>query len=149
MKKNYSVDRMISRLCAIMLAFLGFGCDEFGDDNYPLMYGTPSGSWEVKGEVTDEENRPVPDATIKITLPQSNSSLYPIDVVKTNETGTYLSTGRSSSEALKIVCIPANPELDADSTIVTFKYSGEANGMWNMGHANATADFKLRKKTTD
>lgn len=45
----------------------------------------------------------------------------------------------------KIVCEAEDPMLEADSIIVGMKFSGKE--AWNHGHAEATVDFKLRKKS--
>ena len=100
------------------------------------MYGTPTGIWEIKGEVTDEEIEPVADATIKITRPNVNSTEFSLAETRTNEDGDYLVSKSSDYfSSLKVVCIPDDETLKADSTIVDFK-----------GPTRATVNFKLKKK---
>ena len=75
MKAKLIFTAAVSRLCIAILAFLGYSCENNGGD----MYGTPTGTWEIKGEVTDEEIEPVTDATVKVTLP--NVSILSLNMV--------------------------------------------------------------------
>ena len=63
--RNFSFQSILTRLCAGGLALLGFGCD--GD--YPGgggdMYGTPVGTFEIKGKVVTEEGKDL----LMLTLP--------------------------------------------------------------------------------
>lgn len=143
MKTSFRLSAIVSRVCVALLAFLGYSCENTGGD----MYGTPTGTWEIKGDVTDETNEPVTDATIKITYPTVDSSHYTIGEAKTDKDGSYASTGRKSPGVLKVVCIPSDKALKADSTVVELEYSGgDKNNSWDMGSASATVDFKLKKK---
>lgn len=146
MKTKLRLSAMISRVCVAVMALLGYSCGDIGGDS-PLMYGTPTGNWEIKGEVTDEANEPVADATIKITYPEANSSVYSVGVAKTDKDGFYVSAGRESAGAFKVVCIPNDESLKADSAVVKLEYSGgDKKNSWYMGSASATVDFKLKKK---
>lgn len=146
-KLNFSFSSIVSKLCVALMAFLGFGCDDKNGDGGLLMYGCPTGSWEIKGEVTDEADEAVPDATVRVTFPDANSSEYTLSESQTDEAGFYISTGHSVTEKLKVVCIPDDPALEPDSTIVKMQFSGgKKDNMWDLGSASATADFKLKKK---
>lgn len=46
-----------SRMCIAMLAVLGFSCSDDEEENILCMYGTPTGTFEVKGQVTDAEGK--------------------------------------------------------------------------------------------
>lgn len=145
MKTNFNLSAIITRVCVAVMSLLGYSCNFEG--NEPLMYGTPTGTWEIKGNVTDEANEPVTDATIKITYPTVNSSLYTIGEAKTDKEGFYVSTGSEPAGVLKVVCIPNDKALKADSTIVKLEYSGgDKNNSWDVGSVSATVDFKLKKK---
>ena len=52
-----------SAILAGALSLLGFSCTNFGGKE---MYGVPSADFEVKGRVSDSENRPLED--IKVTV---------------------------------------------------------------------------------
>ena len=103
------------------LALLGFGCSDGGD--YPLMYGSPIADFEVKGSVTDAEGNAVKDAEVRVTAPDAPSGVYSIGKDTTNVSGSYnVSEDRrigSPSEKVKVVCVPADDSLEADSTVVT------------------------------
>lgn len=147
---NFRFSAIVSKLCMVLMAFLGYGCNDKdgGDDDQLLMYGCPMGHWEIKGEVTDEADEPVSDATVKFTHPTLNSGEYSISEVKTDEAGFYSSDGAETAGEFKVVCIPDDPALEPDSTVVRLIYSGgNPNNMWDMGSASATVNFKLKKKS--
>lgn len=147
MKTKISLSAIVSRVCVALMALLGYSCDNIGEDSPLMMYGCPTGTWEIKGDVTDEANEPVNDATIKITYPNANSTDCIVGEAKTDKAGFYVSTGYESAGILKVVCIPGNRELKADSMVVKLEYSGgDKNNIWDMGSASATVDFKLKKK---
>ena len=133
----------------MLLALLGYGCSSDGDDLPPLMYGTPTGTFEVKGSVTTEDGKAVPNATVRLTLPDLPSVPYTFAEALTSSSGAYSAVDRTArfiEEGCKVVCVPADPTLEADSTVVKFKKNTNGNGSWNIGTFEATADFKLKKK---
>lgn len=143
---------LLSRLCAAGLAILGFGCasDEPEDGGPELMYGTITGRFEIKGNVTTENGKDVPNAEVRVTIPEQPSGVYPIAISKTEESGNYTLDGLGSFKQLKVVCIPEDSNLEADSTIVDMKYINDDKGSgWYQGEAEATVDFKLKNKSKD
>lgn len=148
-RKKYSFSSLISRLCAVVLAVLGYSCSPSEE----LMYGTPTGSFEAKGAVTDEEGKPVMDAEIKITEKYVPSSDYSIANALTNANGIYEAEGRCLSDSLKVVCLPADKSLEPDSLYVKLEYKHDKvndkkykNDWMYIGNASFTADFKLKRK---
>ena len=147
MKKiSSNINKLISRLCAIGLSFLGFGCSESSDP--PVMYGTPTGSFEIKGEVTNEDNQPIEGATLRVTRPDLPSGLYPFQTTETDKEGNYVLKGSEFPDDMKVVCIPDNPSLEADSVVVKMDYKDNPKNKnpWFIGHADATVNFKLKNK---
>ncbi|MDE6340967.1 MAG: radical SAM-associated putative lipoprotein [Muribaculaceae bacterium] len=147
MKSKFRLSAMLSPLWVALLALLGYSCENNAD-----MYGTPYGEWEIKGEVTDEDNKPVADARILVIYPEMNSSQFDSPEfedcwVMTDKSGRYISENGGFPSTLKVVCIPDDPVLRSDSTMVELKYSGKKKkDPWNWGSAKATVDFKLKKK---
>ena len=133
------------------LALLGFGCSDGGD--YPLMYGSPIADFEVKGSVTDAEGNAVKDAEVRVTAPDAPSGVYSIGKDTTNVSGSYnVSEDRrigSPSAKVKVVCVPADDSLEADSTVVTLKKVSDGDGDWYCGKGEATVNFSLKKKTAE
>ena len=133
---------LLTGSCAALLSTLGFSsCTK--DD---LMYGTPIGDFEIKGEVTTEEGKAVDNAEIRVTYPEEPSGIYSIKSERTDKDGKYVINDRQSyRKELKVVCIPDNPGLEADSINVSMKYTG-GKDEWDIGHAEKTVNFKLKKK---
>lgn len=142
------ISTFISSLCASLLAVLGFGCSSNTDE--PCMYGTPYSSFEIKGKVTTEDGDPVANATVRITQPEFPSGIYAFSKAITGENGVYTAEGSTFQlgEKCKVVCIPEDSSLDADSIIVDLKFIREHEDTWYIGHASAIADFTLKKKKT-
>lgn len=65
--KNFNFMGVVSRICAVLLAVLGFGCSSSDGPDGPLMYGTPTGSFEIKGHVMSEDGKAVEKATMRVT----------------------------------------------------------------------------------
>lgn len=152
MKMKLKKSTLFSRLCAAGLAVLGFGCssDEPGDEELVFMYGTLTGRFEIKGKVTTENGKDVPNAEVRVTVPEQSSSVYPIVITKAGEDGYYTINGSDYFNQLKVVCIPEDSNLEADSTIVDLKYiNGDKGSGWYRGEAEATVDFKLKNKNKD
>lgn len=143
--------KLISKLSTIGIALLGFGCSS--SENEGDMYGTPIGSFEFKGKVTDETGKSVEDATIKVTEPKGMSGVYSMTEGKTDESGDYIVEGSTFPiDSYKVVCLPDNPELQADSVMVDVEYikdKKDKKNPWYAGHADATVDFKLKKKSEE
>lgn len=152
-RNKFSFSSLISRLCAVVLAVLGFSCSSEVENSSLCMYGTPTGSFEAKGAVTDEEGKPVMDAEIKITEKYVPSSDYSIANALTNANGIYEAEGRCLSDSLKVVCLPADKSLEPDSLYVKLEYKHDKvndkkykNAWMYIGNASFTADFKLKRK---
>lgn len=133
------------RLCSILLVLLGYSCTEMDED----MYGTPLGTFEIKGKVVDENNNAVNEAIIKVTEENEDSSRDYIISGVTNLSGNYSITERYYPiKKLKIVCKPSDSTLLPDSTTIDVDFIKDKNSKseWDFGHAKATVDFTLKKK---
>lgn len=150
---NKKISALLTRLCAVIVSLLGFSCsaDEPNDKNNTIcMYGTPTGIFEVKGKVTDENGKPVANATIRVSKAEKASDTHSFISVVSDTNGDY-STDRVyifPDDRVKIVCLTENKTLENDSVIVNLDYVKEDNNdSWNRGFATATANFQLKKKT--
>lgn len=146
----FRISTLLSRLCATGLAVLGFGCTSDTPDNPEIcMYGTPIGSFEIKGIVTDENNNPVANAEVRVTGPETPSGISSMATSNTDAKGTYnaIGAGIPPYGKLKVVCLPGESVLDADSTSVEVKYVKDKHDKneWSSGKAEATVNFKLKK----
>lgn len=152
MKKiKIRVNTLLSAVCSASIALLGFGCSS-EDEDYPLMYGTPSGSFEIKGTVTTEDGKDVEGAIIRVTKPETPSGLYSYKTGETDKGGKYLVEGSAFPIDLKVVCIPKETTLEADSVIVEAHYTADKDhprGSWYNGHFKETVNFKLKNKKTE
>lgn len=149
MKKiQIRVSTLISRLCAFGMAILGFSlasCDSDKGDE-PSMYGTPTGTFEVKGDVETEDGADVKGArvVVKEVNYETNRGQEIGDAI-TDADGDYvIEDSYFPISKVRVCCYP--PEgLEADSVDVDLKYKG-GDGNWNYGTAKAEVDFRLRKK---
>ena len=149
LNKKINFSALISRLCAMGVAFLGFGCSSSEEGELICMYGTPTGSWEIRGSVTNQEGKSVAEATVRVTRPELDSDNHPMAEAETDNEGAYSIEDGYFVDRVKVVCVPEDPTLAADSTLVDLKYVKDRNdkNSWYIGHAEATVDFKLKSKS--
>lgn len=151
-KLRTSAAGLVSRLCAVLLGFLGFACsseDGPDDPGMSFMYGTPTGEFEIKGAVTDEAGKAIGDADVRVTMPDVDSNPWSITNGLTGTDGKFSLDGSSVPvERLKVVCVPHGDTFEPDSTLVELKYVKDKNdkGAWSRGKAEAEVNFKLKKK---
>ena len=144
-------------LFAILLSLVGLGsvgC--YG----PLMYGTPSADFSVKGKVTDENGRPIPDLQVILGRRYYNSNsvtydhtYFPIDTVKTGSDGIYRMTAEREfpPENLQVDVNDIDGEAGGgqfeSSTLVIQNIQYEGGDGWYRGKADVKVpDIKLKKK---
>lgn len=150
---NQKISSLISKLCALSLALLGFSCSSNSDDpdDYPCMYGTPTGNFEIKGSVTTEDNKNVENAEIRVVPSDYTSDMCsPSCITNTNQYGAYeISTSSTAFRSLKVVCLPQESNLQPDSVIIDIVYvkDPENKNPWYVGHGEETVNFKLKVKT--
>lgn len=138
---NNQIVKLVSRIGAVLLALLGFAACE-GE----VMYGTPTGSFEIKGKVTTEDGAPVDEAVI-VVAPLEGGNACDVAKAESDASGNYLITGTGwPDRQKKVVCTPAVDYLEPDSTVIQLKYGGKDTDDWYQGHADATVNFKLKYK---
>ena len=143
-------------LFAILLSLVGLGsvgC--YG----PLMYGTPSADFSVKGKVTDENGLPIPDLQVILGRRYySNSVIYdhtyfPIDTVKTGSDGIYRMNAEREFPPENLQ-VDVN-DIDGDAgggafesaSLVVKKIEYDGGKGWYEGHAEIKVpDIILKKK---
>lgn len=144
---NRKTSSLLSKLCAACLAVLGYSCSS---SEAPDMYGTPVGDFEIKGAVTTEDDEAVENAEIRVTPAGTPSGLYTLSSTQTDKKGNYQVEERFWGSELKVVCIPHNLNIEADSVIVRldYKHDGihEEKDAWYEGFAQETVNFKLKNK---
>lgn len=150
MKKVYrSISSFTAWLSAIGLSLLGYSCNLL---NTPDMYGTPIGDYEIKGCVSTDDGKPVENASIRVTAPDYPSGVFSYSTTSSNKEGAYETDGSCSPGDLKVVCIPSDPTLEPDSTVVKMSYEKTKNKKgdgWYEGLAKKVVDFKLKKKSAN
>lgn len=132
---------------ALGLALLGFtACSETAED----MYGTPTGTFEIKGAVTAEsDGSTVEGASIAV---KPNGINYPINhPVVCDDKGNYtVKEVNHPFDKVRVVCTPgADSGLAADSVDVELKYhetKESKKDSWNVGTAESRVNFKLKAK---
>ena len=161
---------IISRMCRWTLAMLGVSgvtaCNESGGGfhDYPVMYGTPYCSYEVKCRVIDSETKtPVKGVRLVTGLPDSftlddNGNIVkefsPWDEAVEKGDGGYLMTGSMAmgeSIAVKLEDLDPSAEGHYRDTIYVIpleKIKESENGAWDMGTygADVTVEAKQIKQ---
>lgn len=139
--KLFNLRHTLSTICSSFLALLGFSsCSESA-----LMYGMPTGSFVVKGAVTDEDGNEVRNAEIRVTYPEAPSGIYCLGESTTDSKGNYEIKGNELLPEIKVVCIPETSDLQPDSVNVKMKYKdADKHDSWDYGHADATVNFTLK-----
>jgi len=150
-------------LAATLLSLLGFAsCSSSSDheDDMICLYGTPTSSFQVKGNVTDENGAPIQGikAIIGNTFNDDNT-VYRQDSAYTDSKGNYTidkqyATGAPSPKYLKILLEDVDGEANggtfANDTIkeeeIKINKTGKGDGAWNVGTFEVTANAKLKKK---
>lgn len=156
MKKiTETVSSLLSRILAGALVIFGYGCSSDEDEtleNMQCMYGGPTGTFELKGSVTAanaESTTPVA-AKVIVTAPNYPSTLpFCYATEKTSDNGQFDINGETTSNELKVVCVPNDPGLESDSVVVKVKFEEVTpkRDFWiDMGHTNVNVDFKLKEK---
>ncbi len=149
-------------LTAMLLTMLGFsscgGNGQNGADDIECLYGTPTSTFQVKGNVTDEEGNPIQGIKTKVEVKYGASKN---DSVYTDSKGNYLlekcaMTGIPTTEKdiVKVIFEDVDGEANggtfANDTVqgndLTIKQTSERKGTWNLGSYEITANAKLKKK---
>lgn len=141
------ISTIVSVISAAVLSFLGFNATS----EVYVMYGMPTGDFEIKGSVTDSAtNLPVRNAQIKAKYPNEANQTV-INIARTDSNGNYTLTGNAVSDRLQIICTPTDiTELRPDTLLVTLRYHRSdsiANSpRFYRGAAKTNADFVLKHK---
>ena len=132
----------MKRLSTFLLSLLGFSlatCDR------AVEYGCPYATYEVKGQVSDEDNQSLKD--IQVVVQQ-------YDTFYTDAEGIYRAHGdlRLGRESLLVTATDIDGEAnggDFEPQIKTITYSrGDLQGGsgWNEGTLTKEVNFTLKKK---
>ena len=166
---------LLSRLCAAVLALLGFAsCEKFNEKyiDYPVEYGTPSVDFKVKGTVTDEASKPLEGIRVIVRTEFDNHpnprQSYLDDLGRYHAYGgddtIYTDVkGRYESNELNTVAIASQQvyfdDVDGAAGGGAFKSDSvqiknapnrqyqKGDGHWYDGGYEYTVDVQLQKKT--
>lgn len=133
-----------------LLSFLGFsGCDIIGR----VEYGTPHAEYEVKGTITNEAGKNIPDIQVKLAQGKRGGYIESGITVKTDEMGHYSAsvTTFPGKDFVMIVTDTdgeTNGSYASDTIAVRFEekdYYKKGKG-WFEGAARKKVDIKLKPK---
>ncbi|MGP1463427.1 radical SAM-associated putative lipoprotein [Tannerella sp.] len=133
-----------------LLSFLGFsGCDIVGG----VEYGTPHAEYEVKGTITNEAGKNIPDIQVKLAQGKRGGYIESGITVKTDEMGHYSAsvTTFPGKDFVMIVTDTdgeTNGSYASDTIAVRFEekdYYKKGKG-WFEGAARKKVDIKLKPK---
>ena len=133
-----------------LLSFLGFsGCDIIGR----VEYGTPHAEYEVKGTITNEAGKNIPDIQVNLAQGKRGGYIESGITVKTDEMGHYSAsvTTFPGKDFVMIVTDTdgeTNGSYASDTIAVRFEekdYYKKGKG-WFEGAARKKVDIKLKPK---
>ena len=132
----------MKRLLTFLLSLLGFS---LATCYHTAAYGTPKATYEIKGQVSDEDKQPLQD--IQVVVQQ-------YDTFYTDAEGIYRAHGdlRLGRESLLVTATDIDGEAnggDFEPQIKTITYSrGDWQGGsgWNEGTLTKEVNFTLKKK---
>ena len=148
---QHFIQKYTNYVLAGLLSLLGFS--SCGDAD--LEYGTPHATYEIKGKVTDEAGKPIPDVHVQCSTEYTRENSHGYDripAVRTSSDGTYLSRfGEFPTSSIRVVVTDvdgeANGSFQPDSVdiIITQKDYKKPSGHWDEGTATKeNISFKLK-----
>lgn len=153
--------RWYNGLLASLLALLGYGCSlEDPIDMYgtPVEYGAPTVEFQLKGSVTNEEDKAVQGIKVKVQELLGNNEWFNLDSVKTDVNGKYqlpIRITASNEKGLKYCRLTVedtdgaeNGEFKNDTINLNgaeAKKIKDGEGWFN-GAYEVNVDVKLKKK---
>jgi len=148
-------------LAATLLSLLGFSsCSELGGGGGEELYGTPTSTFQVKGNVTDEAGNPIKGIKAKVEVKYGGGAKD--TPAYTDSKGNYVLEKRDmigtpsekEEDRVKVIFEDVDGEDNggtfANDTIkgkdLTIKQTSKGDGDWNIGTFEITANAKLKKK---
>lgn len=149
-------NRWYNAVLSALLSMLGFeACDiknEYGAP--PSEYGTPYASYEVKGQVTDEDDNPIPG--IRITASNSPSDSLAYQTVIADDAGHYALKERelyiSDNDMIEFEDVDgeANGGLFQTQTLhireMPMEKTADGKSNWDDGTYKVNGSVKLKKQ---
>lgn len=141
--------RISTRMMSGALTLLGFAaCDS--DSPEADEYGTPYATYEIKGKVTDEDQKEITGARIIVKALEYNSKnvaqYAQPDTLKVGTDGSYdFKTKGFPDISYRVVCEDPAAVYNADSVDVQMDPKNGGDG-WYAGSDSKEVNFKLKKK---
>ncbi|MDO4164736.1 MAG: radical SAM-associated putative lipoprotein [Bacteroides sp.] len=137
--------QLCNRMLSGTLVLLGFASCT-GEE--AQEYGQPYAEYQIKGKVTDTDNRPMNGARIIVKEQNNDGEVIPYqnnDTLYTEQTGTYIYTNCGlNAGRFRVVCEDPTGINAADSTDVKMEPSGGSG--WYQGSDSKEVNFQLKKK---
>lgn len=152
-KLQLKVSTLIGRMCAFGLAVLGITSCSGDSEDYPCMYGSPTGTFEIKGTVVTKDGTPVDTASIYVKDVKTASPLTnPYKPIKTDSDGKFLIEYKGfPSEKVRVICVPGDKSgLATDSVDFNLEYKNrDKSDSWDCGSAESTVTIELDAKNDE
>jgi putative lipoprotein (rSAM/lipoprotein system) len=145
-------------LLAALLALLGFDSCIGENGGGTVEYGTPSVSFQVKGNVKSSDGKPIRGIRVISKIAHDKFSMN-VDTAYTDTDGNFeskklgeFSRGALEQELMTLyedVDGKANGEFEKDSlegSKMIYKQTEKGEGNWYNGHYEVTADKTLKEK---
>ncbi|MCQ2251404.1 MAG: radical SAM-associated putative lipoprotein [Bacteroidales bacterium] len=140
-------NRWWTRILVMVLALLGYACGDSDEEEIRgelCLYGSPSASYKVTGSVTDNDNKPLEGAKVKLEL-----DYYQKASTLTAKDGTFTVDLYSVSPYPDYAYLITSCDGYVTDTVdVKFSDLTGGDGDWYWGEGTAIATVKLNPKPT-
>lgn len=160
-------------LAAFILSLLGFSScgDNGGGGDMRFLYGTPTSSYHLKGNVTAEDGTPIQGIKAVLIVdengydgrPYDARNIVPLDSAYSDSKGNFVTEDKGMTgtvdelkrkKILKVVLKDEDGEANsgefATDTIqsedITIEQIKDRDGVWDLGSYEITANGKMKRK---
>lgn len=134
-----------------LLALLGFAGVASSCETVrvaPAEYGTPYAEYTVKGRVTDRNDRPLENVTVRVSSGQNGVEWWEEYADRTDASGVYLvEFGDFPAQTIVVNATDTGGVYEQQTQQVVLDADDfEGSDGWNRGHATVTVDMVLAEK---
>lgn len=154
-------NRWYNAIFTALLTLLGYGCSSSEEYEDMVMYGVPTATYKVMGEVTDESGNPIEGIKTAAKIihqydKDDRIEAYGLDSIKTDSNGQYQLNfnGFPGDQTIKLVVEDVDGEanggqFESDTLDVDYKnavQTEKGSSFWNSGTFQIRQNISLKRK---